>query len=527
MKSAMRGDQIRRTEVIAALSVATDMAIGQPLEFALKSCVLSVWFAQALGRGADEIREVYYQALLRYIGCNADTYALAALFGDEMQFRREIARIDLGNDREVLATVFRSIRRANAGRPLYGMLAAVVKGLAVSRSTSVSILAGHCEVAERIAARLGFDTAVVRNLGQLYERWDGKGLPHGLKGEAISPAVRLVTLMQDTIVLAESHGGDAALSLLKKRRGGAYDPDLVDRFLPCAADLLSRITGVVAWEQVLELEPRPQMMLPPDAFDEACLAIADFVDMRAPYSAGHSRAVAALSEAAARHCGLPEADIVLARRAGLVHDIGEMAVPMATWIKSDLLSDRERDEIRLHPYYSERILAPCAALRQVGAVAGQHHERLNGSGYHRALGAGALSPISRILAAAETYQTKLEPRPHRPALSPEAAADELKRQVRAGGLDSEAAAGVLAAAGHRVAAVRRQLTADLTTREIEVLRLIAGGKSTKEIARTLGVATKTADNHTQSIYAKIGVSTRAAAALFAIEHGLVAAGWQK
>ena len=518
---------IRRTEIIAAFSVATDMAIGQPVDFALKSCALSVWCAQALGRAADEVREVYYQALLRYIGCNADTYSLATLFGDELQFRREVAHADLGHDSDVVAIVFRALRRANAGRPSPSLLSSIAKGLVVSRGASVAILSGHCEVAERIATRLGFDTAVVRNLGQLYERWDGRGLPQGLKGEAISPAVRLVTLVQDAIVLNEVHGPEAALALIGKRRGAAYDPRLVDMFLPRATALLTRISEVAAWEQVLELEPRPHTMLSPAAFDEACLAMADFVDMRAPYSAGHSRAVADLAEAAARHCGLPEADALMARRAGLVHDIGEIAVPVATWIKTGPLSDRERDEIRLHPHRSERILARCAALQPLGAIAGQHHERLDGSGYHRAVGAGALSPVSRILAAAEAYQTKLEPRPHRPALSPEAAASELKRQVRAGAIDSEAAAGVLAAAGHRVAAVRRQLTADLTAREIEVLRLIACGGSTKEIARKLGLAPKTVDNHTQSIYAKIGVSTRAAAGLFAIEHGLLVAGGQK
>lgn len=200
---------------------------------------------------------------------------------------------------------------------------------------------------------------------------------------------------------------------------------------------------------------------------------------------------------------------------------------MATWIKSVPLSDREQDSIRMHPHHTERVLAQSAALRQAGTVAGQHHERLNGSGYHRGLRARDLPPLSRILAAAEAYQTKIEARPHRAALSPERAADEVKRQVRVGALDGEAVAAVLNAAGHRVALIRRQMTADLTSREIDVLRLVGRGLSAKQIARELGISPKTADNHTQNIYAKIGVSTRPAAALFAIEHGLLTVGEQK
>ena len=517
----------RRVEIIATLSLATDMAIGQPMEFALRSCALSVWLGEALGMGADELREVYYQALLRYIGCNADTYALAALFGDEMDLRRGLAIADLGRDAEVVSVIFRALKRANTGRPLPAVALAIAKGLAIGRATSVPILSGHCEVAERLATRLGFDRLVVRNLGQLYERWDGKGLPGGLKGEAIAPAVRLVTLAQDAILLGEAHGHDGAIRIIKKRRGTAYDPRMVDGFLPRAAGLSARVSEIAAWEQVLELEPTPHMLLAEPALDEACLAIADFVDIRAPYTAGHSRAVASLAEGAARHCGMPEGDAIQARRAGLLHDLGEIAIPMSTWIKAGPLTDRERDEIRLHPHHSERMLARSALLRPLGVIAGQHHERLDGSGYYRALRAGSLPPLARIVAAAEAYQTRLESRPHRTAQSPENAAAELKRQVRAGQIDSEAAAGVLAAAGHRVASVRRQMTADLTPREIDVLRTIASGLSTKEVARTLGISPKTADNHIQSIYDKIGVSTRAAATLFAVEHGLVGAGGQK
>lgn len=180
--------------------------------------------------------------------------------------------------------------------------------------------------------------------------------------------------------------------------------------------------------------------------------------------------------------------------------------------------------MRLHPYYTERVLARPALLSQLGMLAALHHERLDGSGYHRSVSAGSLSPAARILAAADVYWAMTEPRPHRPARSPDAAAEELRREVRAGRLDSEAVESVLAAAGHSARRARRELVAGLSERELEVLRLVARGHSKKQIAGLLTISEKTVDNHIQHIYAKAGVSTRAGATLFAMEHDLLAAG---
>jgi HD-GYP domain-containing protein (c-di-GMP phosphodiesterase class II) len=360
---------------------------------------------------------------------------------------------------------------------------------------------------------------VRRNLGQIYERWDGRGLPRGLKGDAIAPAVRIVSFAQDVIVLRAAFGTEVAHEKLLARAGSAYDPKLVDRYLK-RADELTADLDESTWDTVLALEPEPHAPMSEAEFDAACLAMADFADLKSPYSVGHSRAVAALAADAARRCGLPEADATDLARAGLLHDIGQVAVPTRVWLKAGALNDSEWEQVRLHPYYAERVLARPATLARVAAIAGQHHERLDGSGYHRGARAAALSPQAKILAAAESYQNKIEARPHRAALSAEAAADALKREVRDGKLDGDAVAAVLAAAGHRVA-VKREMVAGLTEREIDVLRAIARGQSMKETARALGISPKTVDNHTQNIYAKIGVKTRGGATLFAIEHGLV------
>jgi len=518
MADGMLDTRVRRGEVMAALSMATDLALGQPLEFAQQSCVLAHRIGRKLGAPESDVAEIHCHALLRYIGCNAETHAMAALFGDEIDFRRDFARIDPGQASEMGALIFAYLRRANAGAGGMAALGAVVRGLLLSKSASVEILSSHCEVAQRLAERLGFGAEIQRNLGQLYERWDGKGLPRGLKGEAVAVAVRIVAFAQDVIVLRAAFGAEGAAAKVAARRGGAYEPRLVDLYLDHADALTGGLDGVT-WSDVQALAPEPDLPMTDAEFDEACLAMADFADLKSPWSSGHSRAVAALAREAASRCGLPAADAQDLYHAGLLHDIGQVGIPLRIWTKPSAFNDADWEQARLHAYYGERTLARPPALARLGALVAQHHERLDGSGYHRGLRGGALSAPARILAAAEAYQNKIEPRPHRPALSASAAAEALKREARAGRLDADAVAAVLSAAGH-AAPARKALVADLTPREIEVLRAIARGQSTKQIANALGVSPKTIDNQTQSIFVKLAVRTRGGATLFAIEHGL-------
>jgi HD-GYP domain-containing protein (c-di-GMP phosphodiesterase class II) len=509
---------VRRGEIIAAMSLATDLAMGQPAEFAMQSCILATRIGRTIGLAPEELAEVFYQSLLRYIGCNAETHVLVALFGDEIGFRRDFARVDNGRANEVMSLVFSYLRRANTDAGFFESVAAIMRGLLTSKRKSAESIAGHCEVAERLAERLALPENVRRNLGQIYERWDGRGLPKGLKGEAIAPPVRVVSFAQDAIVLRRAFGLEATMDKLRKRRGTAYEPTLVDEFVKRSEDL-TRGLDDSTWSAVLALEPQPHADMTEAEFDAACLAMADFADLKSPYSVGHSRAVAALAAGAARYCRLPAAAVAELRRAALLHDIGQVAISARIWLKPGSFNDADWEQVRLHAYYGERVLARPPALAGLAAIIGQHHERTDGSGYHRGLRGSTLSLQGKILAAAEAYQNKIEPRPHRAASSPQAAADALKREVRQGKLDSEAVAAVLAAAGHSLPA-RKTSVGDLTPREIDVLREMARGRTMKEIARTLKISPKTVDNHAQSIYAKIGVKTRGGATLFAIEHGL-------
>lgn len=274
------------------------------------------------------------------------------------------------------------------------------------------------------------------------------------------------------------------------------------------------------WDQVISSEPALAVTLNEVEFEAALLAIADFVDLKSPYLLGHARAVAELARAAGGELGMPPDDLHLLYRAGLVHGWGRLGVSNAIWDKKAPLSPGEWERVRTYPYLTARMVSQSEALAPVASVAARHRERLDGSGYPWGLPGAALSRPARVLGAAEAYQTKREPRPHRPACSPEEAAAYVRSEARAGRLDAAAAEAVLRSAGHRV---RRgsDRPAGLTLREVEVLTLLARGLSNRQIAARLVIAPKTARNHVEHIYAKVGVSSRAAAGLFAMQNGLL------
>ncbi|HVZ73459.1 MAG TPA: HD domain-containing phosphohydrolase [Polyangia bacterium] len=505
-----------------ALAYATDLATGHSRDFALRSCVLAMRMADAARLDEPMRRAIYHQALLRYIGCNADSHLLAAAWGDEIRLRQELQGLDFGDKVEFAAVFVRAITRLAAGASPEELAEAVQRGLAHAPQVNVPILSGHCEVARRIAERLGLPPELRESLGQIYERWDGRGLPLGLAGEAVKFPVRLVTLAQDAIALTEAHGFTAMTAMIAKRAGGAYEAKLVEDFLTHAERFMAGLDGPVDRPTILALEPKPHAMLDEAACEEAYLAIADFIDMRMPFTFGHSRAVASLAAAAAQRLGLPASDVRDVRWAGYAHDLGELTVPVATWMRAGALTERETDAARLHPYHGERALSALGADgKLVSALVQRHHERLDGSGYHRNSRGPDLPPAARVLAAAEDFQTAREARPHRRASSDAAAAAKLRAAVKEGRLDADAVEAVLACAGQPARRATPERFAGLTPREIEVLRLIAAGDTTKEAARKLDIATKTADNHIQSLYSKIGVTTRAGAALYALERGLI------
>lgn len=501
------------------LTAATALAIGQRPDTLLRATALSVAFARRLGWVGAELETVYWYSLLRYAGCHAENHMFSALIGDEIAFNRAFAVIDNGNPAELLALVATAVGRAHADLGPAGAEALLAASLPSLGASSIEMMAGHCEVAQRLAIRLGFDAATVSALGQFRERWDGGGQPHRLVGEALERPVRLVFLCQDAMILSVALGRDAMLETLRSRSGSAYDPALAGAFLAQIGELEPVMGAADAWAAAMAGEPGTPRLLTDAEFDDACLMFADFCDLQLPHAVSHSRAVAGLAQAAAATLGMPAKEQAELRQAALLHDLGYAAVPVrARGGHADRL--HAEGDARLHPFHGEDLLARAGALRPLAALVGRHHEACDGSGYFRGLNGAALTAGAKILAAAEAYRTLFEGRFGGAALSPAEAGAALRAEITAGRIDADAGKAVLAAAGHQVSVKKRDLPAGLTNRELDILRLAAQGQSMKEIGARLGISPKTVDNHLQNLYPKIEVRTRSGATLFAIEHGL-------
>jgi len=512
----VEGDGLRLVELMAALSLATDLGTGQPMEHALRTAVLAVRAAGALGLSPADRSVILYTALLRFVGCTSDASETAVLAGgDEIAFNEAMAPMVMADDREAVPHL---VRHLGEGLPFARRVGRVASALSDPGGKRRS-LSGHCEVGARLATRIGLPAEVAAALAHAYERWDGKGLPAGLAGDEVPLAIRVAVVARDVDVWsARAELGDTG-AMLARRRGRAYDPAVVDVFVAESWSWIEELQVVDAWDAVLDAERDAPMLVGGDRVDDVLLAFADFTDLKSPWFRGHSRGVSELAAAAARVCGLETAEVVRVRRAGLLHDLGVVGVPAGVWDRPGPLSSEGWERVRLHPYLSERILGRCTGLAGLASDAGAHHERGDGSGYHR--GSRGVPVTAQLLAAADVYQALGEDRPHRPKLEPSQAAKMLAEQADAGSLARSATDAVLTSAGHTPALPNVERPAGLTEREVDVLRLLARGKTNKETGRELGVSPKTVGAHVEHIYAKAHVTTRAGATLFAMEHDLL------
>lgn len=508
---------VRAAELVGAISLATDLGTGQPLEHALRTAVLAVRLGELAGASPAELSDAYYVALLHASGCTSNSHEAAQIFGDDIAHRAAFFLIDPADPTQVLGFYREHL---GVGRPVEvreSMLEAV---LADPERTRASF-AQMCEVAQRFGAWLGLAPGVQAALEYVFARWDGKGLPREIGGEAMPLPARLLHVARDISLFLSAGGPEAARTVIDERAGEAYEPRLVELALANFDDAVNELDETRLWQIALEREPFPQVNLLGERIDAGFEAIATLIGLKSPWLREHSVTVADLAEAAAWRIELPADDVTFLRRAALAHDLGRISVPNSIWEKPAPLGLGEWERVRLHSHFTERAFAHSSSLAELGRLAGSHHERLDGSGYHRNTESAGLPEAARILAAADCYTAMREPRPYRPALEPEAAQAELEREVAEGRLDGRAVDAVLAAAGHRVAKRSRELPGGLTKRELQVLLALVLGQSNQTIADGLGISAKTVGHHVQHVYQKAGVRSRAAATVWAFEHDLV------
>jgi HD-GYP domain-containing protein (c-di-GMP phosphodiesterase class II) len=507
---------VRLAELVAALSLGVDLGFGQPMEHVLRQCLIALRLAERVGLDEEQRADVYYTALLVNVGCHTDAHEQAKWFGDDFALKS----IKYEHKMPSVGGAAATMKLLGSGNPPLHRFRVGLEFALSGRRDLDGMIEHHAQMARALGEQLGLPEAVLESLTSAYEQWDGRGWPGELSGDEVPLASRIAQLAEFVEVAHRVGGVEAAKGLARERRGRQFDPTLSDLICADGDLIVSGLDAVDTWQAVIAAEPALAVVLSGERLDAALAAVANFVDLKSPYFLGHSAAVAELVAEAGRQLGVPEEEVRTLRRAGLAHDFGRLGVSNAIWDKRGPLGTGEWERVRLQPYLTERMLGQSEALAPLGAIAVQHRERLDGSGYPRGLSGAAISRPARLLGAADAYQAMREPRPHRPPIAAEEAAAELRAEVKAGRLDADAVEAVLGAAGHRVPR-RREGPAGLTPREVEILCLVARGLSNKEIAGRLVISPKTVGKHVEHIYAKTDASNRAAAGLFAMQHGLL------
>jgi len=507
---------VQRTTLLRILSLASDLGVGLPQGHGLRACYIGMRIAEQLGIGAPDQRDLIDVGLLKDAGCTSwSTQVAAFIRGDEIAARREMMFFrELGDKGEVIGWAAKFV---GAGSRLPVRIGRMADFMFSGRDFMREGFQSAGEVASRVAERLGASETARIALPSLFEQWNGKGMPRGLRGEAIPVVSRIVFATSYLEAAHASRGRDEAVALARQRAGSAFDPAVADAF-----ERVSRHNEF--WEPLENGATSPfvegQLGGTSLGIDEFAACCADFVDMKAYWLAGHSRRVADLSERVARRLRLPDAMARKVRIGGLMHDMGLVAIPSFVLNKPrSEQSASEREAVAAHGEILRHLLESFEALREVGEMASPHHQHL-GSGPPTATDDAALAAGS--IAAADAFDELTHDAPGAPAVDPELAVSTLRGRFGAGPIATAAAALFdEVSGGGRATQARQGWPAGLTNREVEVLRLLASGQNRKQIAGQLVVSDSTVRSHLEHIYGKVDVSTRVGAVLFAIENGLV------
>lgn len=507
---------VRLLEILASLSLAIDLGMGAPHAWVMRSSLVARHLAERAGLDPTDQSHAMYVTLLRHLGCTSTAEIEARWLGNERSAHEILPWL-------MDPTDLRMVARALSADTLptrWSRLVQVVRTLRGAAALPFEDLTrDHCQVAERAARSWSLAPEVEAGLFQSYERWDGNGHPSGLKGSALLPAARLAALSLDIVRFADLGGLETAIHVVRHRRGTFHDPQLADLFLEDPDQLRPLLDRAGSTIDLLEAEPHPHRNVAERDLDASLETLAEMVDAQTSDRHGWSRRLADLVVRAAPLV-LPPDEGILVRRAALVQGLGRLTVESSIWSLARPFRPSERERVRLVPYHTERILSASPALAPLGALASASFERLDGSGYPKGTRGQFLSRGSKLLAVATVHQALTSDRPHRRALSAEAARTVLEEEVSRGRLDADCVSVVLGVASGSGRRARVQLPFELAPRELDVLRLIAQGMSNKDMALRLKLSPRTVGHHVERLYAKIHVRTRAEATRFALENSL-------
>jgi len=416
-------------EVLGALSYALDLTEGQPPAHTLRSCAMGMRLAQELHLDAETCSALYYALLLKDAGCSSNSAPTAELFGsDEHLVKRELKVTDWSRKHHAAQYVFRT---AGEGCSLVGRLGYVLK-VAKGPADSVNLFRIRCERGAGIARQLGFPELTASAIYALDEHWDGRGEPHGTRGEEIPLLARIANLAQTLDVFFRQGNAVRALSVIRSRSGTWFDPKLVELTRGWAddTDWWQVLAGPEVMSLVKAAEPDDRVRhIDGEALTGVCQAFAEIIDAKSPYTFRHSSGVAAYALQLGEQLGMSAGELQQLYRAALLHDIGKLGVSNRLLDKPGALTAEERGAVQLHAGYTFEILSRVAAFAGFAAVAAQHHERLDGTGYPWGLSGEALTLEARIMAVADVYEALTADRPYRAGMPSSKALQILEREA--------------------------------------------------------------------------------------------------
>jgi putative nucleotidyltransferase with HDIG domain len=425
------------SEIISALSFALDLTEGAVRGHALRSCLLGMRIAKEAQIPADHIRELYYALLLKDIGCSSNSARMCQIVGgDDRAVKAGVKLEDWTKPHQPKFSTIRLLwKNVLPGASPWERVVRIAKIGLDQHKNNEELITLRCDRGASIIEKLGLGTLCAQGVRSLDEHYDGSGYPEGLTGERIPLLARIMGIAQHLDAFGVEKGPTVAMSTLHQRSGTWFDPNMV-----WIANSLHK-QGIL-WRQclasddpeetrqaVLDYEPGSKVYLQADRIDEICEAFADVVDAKSPFTFRHSVGVANAADSIARGLGLPAERVSLVRRTALLHDIGKLAVSNSILDKPGKLTAAEFETVQEHPGLSRRILERVGAFREVAILAGEHHERLDGSGYPFKLSAADMTMESRIIGVADVYGALSENRPYRGGLGLDEIVSIMKQEL--------------------------------------------------------------------------------------------------
>ncbi|WP_294334776.1 HD domain-containing phosphohydrolase [uncultured Sphingomonas sp.] len=408
-------------EILGAFSYALDLTEGQPEGHALRACWIASRMAVALKLPAAERRTIYYATLLKDLGCSSNAARIAELYlADDRQVKQEHKLLAVG----LAPTLNYVFRRTGRGHPLGARAKAILAILRDGNAVVTDLIQTRCTRGADIARQLRFPEPVAQAIAGLDEHWDGTGKPLRLRGDAIPLAARLALLAQIADVFHAAAGADAAIEEVRARSGSWFEPALAQCFVALARDpaFWAEVTHPALETRVRAFEPAEQRVaVDEDYLDDIAAAFGAVIDAKSPYTGGHSGRVGYYAGALGAAMGLGGADLRTLKRGAMLHDVGKLAVSSRVLEKPGKLDDGEWEEMRSHAAHTTAILSRIGPLRDMAAVAGAHHERLDGRGYPLGLDAMLIAREARIITVCDFYDALTADRPYRAAMPVEKA----------------------------------------------------------------------------------------------------------